>query len=53
MTIKISKNQKIKARRKVMRDIDIELGGINNRHIVFKNKKAYNRKRDRKISFNY
>jgi len=50
MTIKISKNQRIKARRKVMRDIDIELG-VKHRHIVFKNKKAYDRKRDKKIVF--
>jgi len=52
MTIKLSKNQKIKARRKVMRDIDIE-NNIQYRHIVFKNKKLYNRKRDKKVNLNY
>jgi len=51
MKITITKNDILKANRKGNRDAEIELGLIGRtRTIIYKNKKAYDRKRDKKVN---
>lgn len=50
ITITFTDKQKIKADRKARRDADI-LFGLTNRTSVYKNKKSYDRKRDKKVVF--
>lgn len=52
MTITFTKTQKIKANRKANRDAEIVCGlGGRTGSSVYKNKKAYDRKRDKKVVF--
>jgi accessory colonization factor AcfC len=52
MTINITNTQKVKANRKARRDADILFGLTNRtRTAVYKNKKAYDRKRDKKVIY--
>ena len=50
--INITDEQKLKANRKASRDAEISLGLTGRtKTIVFKNKKAYDRKRDKVVEF--
>jgi len=52
MTIKFTDIQKIKANSKASRDAEIAFGlGGRTRTAIYKNKKAYDRKRDKKFVF--
>ena len=52
MTITFTNTQKIKATRKAKRDADIAFNLTGRtRSAVYKNKKAYDRKRDKKVVF--
>ena len=52
MTITFTDIQKIKANSKASRDAEIFSGlGGRTRHSVYKSKKTYDRKRDRKVTF--
>jgi len=54
MTITFTNTQKRKARNKAMRDAYISNGMQNvTRTIVYKNKKRYDRKRDKKVVMDY
>ena len=54
MIITFTNIQKIKANSKASRDAEIAFGlGGRTRTAVYKNKKAYDRKRDKKVAFQY
>lgn len=52
MTIKLTIIQKVKANRKAKRDADISfnLSSVT-KSVIYKNKKKYDRKRDKKVIF--